>query len=177
MTDLLAVRIDRFEVAGVSVSGCVEALRALGTRVCSFESLPADHDISLSFRGVTLRHVLDSIVGKSSGYRWDEPSPGLINLVPSESVLDSHVPDAAVQSKGAWRVLDEDLQIGRLGITRFEQFGGQDGPAVSVAWEHADLRAALNAIILRMTSSVWHISGQSGAYYLDFTVVPAPGGA
>lgn len=163
--------IDRFVPAAPSVAGYVESLRAHGLRVCFFENLPSAPVASAALDSMTPRRILESLVAQCPGFRWEEAS-GLINVVPLESVLDSPLPDAAVQRKAVWNVLDEDLQIGRFGISRFDQFSDSQGRPVSVAWKDADLRAALNTIALQMPASVWHISGRPGAYFLSFTLVP-----
>lgn len=169
--DLLDRRIERFEAPSGNVSDCANRLRELGLRVCSFENLGAREREPLVLQVTTLRGLLDAIVARNPGYRWEAPSAGLINLFPRESVLDSPVPDLAVSGKGAWRVLDEDLHVSAFGISLFQEFGDPDGPPVSVRLEDADLRNALNAIVAAVGSMVWHIAGQPGEYHLSFSTV------
>lgn len=171
-SDLLKQRIDNFEARNDSVSEYADRLRDRGIRVCSFENLEANRKKPVIRSSMTLRQLLDEIVARNRGYRWDEPRAGLINLFPQESVLDSPVPTLAVRSKGAWRVLEDLLHISVLGILLFEEFGDTDGPSVDLDLEHADLRTTLNAIVGQLEPLVWHVAGQPGEYYLGFTNVP-----
>jgi hypothetical protein len=171
-SDLLKRRIDHFEARNDSVSECADRLRDMGIRVCSFENLPANRRKSVILKSMTLRQLLDEIVARNRGYRWDEPRAGLINLFPQESVLGSPVPTLALSSKGAWRVLEDNLRISVLGILLRQEFGDPDGPSVDLDLEHADLRTTLNAIVGQLEPLVWHVAGQPGEYYLSFTSVP-----
>jgi len=171
--DLLKRRIDRFEAKNDSISECANSLRALGVRICSFENLGINQSPPLVLSDMTIAQILDRIIEINPGYRWDEPTIGLINIVPNKSVLDSPVLNAVVSSKGAWRLLEDDLHIGTLGIFLFEEFGDPDGPTVDISLQHVDLRSALNAIVAQLEPMVWHIVGQPKAYYLSFTIVSA----
>jgi len=171
-SDLLKRRIDHFDSPKDSISSCADRLRALSIRVCSFENLPVNQGKPMTLNGLTLEEILDAIVERNPGYRWDAPEAGLINLVPQDSVLNSPVPPVAVKSKSGWRVLEENLKINALGIFIFQEFGDPEGPPVDLDLENADLRTALNAIVGQPESLVWHITGRPGAYYLSFTSVP-----
>jgi len=171
-SDLLERYFDHFDAPRGSVSDCADRLRKLGIRMCSFENLTTDQGKPMTLSGMTLEEILDAIVERNPGYCWDEPRVGLINLFPEDSVLDSPVPAVVVRSKGCRRVLEDNLQISRLGIFLFEEFGDPDGPVIDLDLEHADLRTALNAIVSQLEPLVWHVAGRPGAYYLSFTNVP-----
>jgi hypothetical protein len=169
--EFLKRRIDRFEVKNATISECADSLRRLGIRICSFENLNMNQSSPLIFSDITIAQILERIIEINPGYRWDEPNIGLINIVPNKSVLDSPVPDTVVSSKGAWRLLEDDLHISALGILLFEEFGDTDGPTIDINLQNADLRFALNAIVAQLEPMVWHIFGQPKAYYLSFTIV------
>lgn len=170
-TGITGTGIDCFQITTASVSGCVDGLRRLGFRVCSFENLTEDDKGPISLCGQNLGEILDAIVAANPGYRWDEPKTGLINIFPTVSILNSRVPDVSVRTKGIWRVLMEDLRINSLGISPFEELGDLEGPSVDLETKHTDLRAALNTIVDRLRPMVWHVAGRPGNYYLSFTCV------
>lgn len=170
-SDILSRRVDDFEVQEDSISACANQLRRLGIRVCSFEELPRDQGASLRLRDATVAQILDAISARNPGYRWDEAAPGLINVFPSECVLQRPVPEPGAWSKPAWLLLEEDLNIASHGIVLFNEFGDPDGPPVSLGSPVRDLRDALNAIVRQWFPMVWHIAGQPGAYHLSFTLV------
>lgn len=155
-----------------SVTNCAESLRRLGIRICSFETLPPDQSDPIALETMTLREVLDAVVERHPGYRWDEPLPGLFNLFPAVSLLDSSVPSLRVTKKVCTRVLEDDLHVSAMGVFLFEEFGEPDRPLVDIDLEKADLRRALNTIVYQLESLVWQLAGQPGAYYLTFTSVP-----
>jgi hypothetical protein len=176
MTDpsaFLEQRIERFTAAEPTVLHCSERLRAMGIRVCSFTQLPATATKSLlTLTNTTLRRLMDEVVAVNPGYRWEEPKPGLINLWPEHSVLDTSAPRLVVRSKGAWRVLEEDVNIESLGITIFQEFGDPNGPPIDLELEEGNLRTALNQIVEQLAPLVWHITSREGEAYLSFTNVP-----
>lgn len=172
--DPLKQRINHFEVPSAGISECADRLRGRGFRVCSFDEGPGVPKQPFSAAAATLSELLERIVRSNPGYRWDEPMPGLINLFPRVSILDEPVPTLDVRAKGAWRALEEDLGLGRFGISHFQEFGDPDGPNVDLNLRDADLRAALNAIVAQLDPLVWHVTGTSGAYLLSFTEVPTP---
>lgn len=153
------------------MTDCAESLRRLGIRVCSFETLPLDQTDPITIERMTLREVLDTVVEIHPGYRWDEPHPGLFNLFPDNSPLDSPVPSLTVTKKPCARVLEEDLHVNAMGVFLFEEFGEPDSPLVDIDSVKADLRDALNTIVYQLESVVWQVVGQPGAYYLSFTSV------
>jgi|SRR5208282_1861657 len=169
---LLTRRIERFETRNDSVSESANRLRELGVRVCSFENLTAREPRPLILTGATVSQLLDRIIERNPGYRWEESSVGLTNVFPTESVLNSLVHTAAARSKGAWRWLEEDLRIAAWGISLFQEFGDPDGPPVNLALKDTELRAVLNAIVLQLDQLAWHIAGRPRAYHLSFTNVP-----
>ena len=156
------------------MSDCADKLRKLGIRVCSFENLSGDQNKPITFSDASLREILDAIIEKNPGYHWDEPSVGLLNIFPKRSVLDSLMPTVALRSKGSWRVLEDNLQISKLGIIFFGEFGDPDGPIIDLDLEHADLRAVLNTIVAQIDPLVWHITGLPDVYYLNFTTIISP---
>ena len=168
---LLDQRVDSFEVADPTVTACADRLRALGVRVCSFATLPASASGPLVVPPASLHRLLDAIVGANPGYRWDEPKPGLLNLYPDQSVLDEAVAPLTARSKGAWRVLEEDVGIGTFGITLFQELGDPDGPEIDLELRGTDLRGALNEVVARLRPLVWHIAGRPGQLHLSFTNV------
>ncbi len=166
--------IDRFETRDDSISGFANRLRELGIIVCSFENLTSSQTRPLTLTGLTISEILDRAVRQNPGYQWIEVSPGLANLFPMSSVLDSPAPNLRIFSKGAWRLLNEDLNIGEFGIQIYEEFGGQDGPPITIVLQNTDLRSALNAVVGQLDRLAWHITGRPDAYYLSFTVAPFP---
>lgn len=172
-TDLLNQRIANFRAPSPGVSRCADELRARGFKVCSMEDLARDlstrADEPIDREGATLAELLDEITGRNPGYVWTTAQADLINVYPAGSVLDEKVGELSVEGKGVYRILKEDLGIAKYGVSLFDELTSGDGPPVDLRLESADLREALNQIVGRIGSTVWHISGRPGAYWLTIT--------
>ena len=143
----------------------------MGIRVCSFVNLPEHPAEPITLDGMTLEQILDAIVERNPGYRWDEPSVELINVFPNDSILNCPAPTVTARSNGAWRVLRDALRIDTLGIVLFNELADPDGPSIELDLKQADLRTALNAIVGQLEPLVWHVEGRPNEYYLSFTGV------
>lgn len=175
-SDILRQRIGHFQVQSASVSHCANRLRELGYRICTLENLEVGNQpetsLPMDIKDITLQELLDDIVRHNSGYRWEKAKTDLINIFPTLSVLDSKVLSLNIRSKGIWRILKEDLEIEGKGISLFVEFGDADGPPIDLSLSPVDLREALNAIVSQLGQSIWHISGNPGAYYLTISDMP-----
>jgi len=172
--NILSQLISRFQTPSARVLRCADLLRGLGFKACAMENLGASEraqPASIDLEGVALEEVLDRIKALNPGYLWAVAQGDLINIYPVRSVLDERVAGLQVSGKGVWRVLREDLEIEQRGLSIFMESAAGDGPTVDLRLESADLRAALNQIVGQLGDSVWHISGNPGAYTLSFTGV------
>lgn len=151
----------------------------MGFKVCALENLEvADKSspVPIDLREVTLEELLNEIISVNPGYLLAVEPGDLINLYPAGSVLDERVPALSVSGKGVRRILREDLEIERRGISLFMEFSAGEDPLIDLRLELCDLRAALNRIVGQLSNSVWHISGNPGAYSLTITEVETNSG-
>lgn len=174
--DILQNHIPHFQISSTSVSACADRLRELGYKICTLENLGSSNTIKVSqlleLKNTTLEQLLNTIVAQNPDYRWEKVKDDLLNIFPIQSVLDDKVPDLNIRDKGAWAILEEDLEVEKMGISLFNEFGEENGPLVSLDLESADLREALNTIVSQLDKALWHISGNPGAYFLTISSIP-----
>ena len=172
---LLQQRIPHFHSISNSVTELADNLRQLGYRICTLENLGAASTASqpIDQQDITLHSILDEIVSKNPGYRWVLDESGLINLFPAQSILDTRVGPSNVKGKTPWEILEEDIQIEKVGLSLFMEFQ-DDSQRMDFSIKKVSLREALNSLVDQLGNTVWHISGSPGAYYLTLTAVENP---
>ncbi len=155
---------------------CADRLREIGYKICTLENLGNSNTITVSqpleLKNTTLEHLLNEIVAQNPGYHWEKVKDDLVNIFPIQSVLDTKVPNFNIRNKGAWLILNQDLEIEKMGISLFNEFGEEKGPLISLNLESTDLRGALNTIVSQLDKAIWHISGNPGAYFLTISSIP-----
>lgn len=173
--DILQNHLHHFQSSSSSVSACADRLREIGYKICTLENLRNSNTIKVSqlleLKNTTLEQLLNEIVAHNHGYRWEKVMDDLLNIFPIQSVLDTKVPNLNIRDKGAWVILKQDLEIEKMGISLFNEFGEENGPAISLNLESADLREALNIIVSQLDKTIWHISGNPGVYFLTISSI------
>ncbi len=170
---ILERQLDHFHIPSASVSACADSLRQKGFKVCSFEELTEETARQappvLERHATTLKDILDAVVFLHPNYQWTVDED-LVNIYPLHSVLDTRVGSLRVSAKEVGDILEEDLQIEKLGITYFSELAGI-GPSINLDLQDVDIRQALNAIVKELGQAIWHISGRPQAYFLSFSGV------
>jgi hypothetical protein len=173
-----AWQLGRFQAPSSSVSTCANVLRRSGFKVCLMEDLEiagyARARLPLDLPGATVGRVLDEVVDRNPGYRWEEVPSDLFNVFPAESILGTTIPELKVENESLSSVLSGLLRREPLGLTLFHEMESGADPRIKLDLKSTDLRRALNAIVARLGRTVWQISGRPGAYFLTLTVVPSP---
>jgi hypothetical protein len=158
-----------------SVLDCAGQLRRLGYRVCGMEDTSRRGQAHVAapreIENVTLAKVLDAIIAENSSYRWEEVGD-LLNIFPQDSILDEQTPAVNAKGRGLWRILKEDLQIEKKGLTLFSDIEQEEGPLLDVQLEPMDIRHALNAIVAPLPRTFWQISGRESTFFLTLSAMP-----
>jgi hypothetical protein len=161
--------LDRPRPPGVVLASPAQVcarLREWGIRACCLEDPALVNPSAGSPEIATVRQLLDAVVAENPSYRWDLAADGLINVFPSQSILDDQVDGLECESEGLWRVLDDRLRLRDHGMELFQELEDGDGPTISVSLPPGSLRDALNALVAPVEAAVWHISGSPGGWFL-----------
>lgn len=153
-----------------SPGSAANALRAAGIRACCLE-LGDRATATDTGPPSTVAEALEAVVRADPRYRWEITESGLLDLFPTPSVLDDDVPALPVAGKGLWTVLEDDVGLAGHGIELFLELRDGDGPPVPDDLPAGTLRAALDALVAPVDQTVWHITGNPGAFFLTVTAI------
>jgi hypothetical protein len=153
-----------------SPGAAANALRAAGIRANCLE-LGDRSTASEAGPPSTAGEALKAVVRADPRYRWEVTNAGLLDLYPTPSVLDDAVPALSVAGKGLWTVLESDLGLADHGIELFMELRDGDGPPVPDDLPAGTLRAALDRLVAPVDQTVWHITGNPGAFFLTVSAI------